>query len=116
MIVVSNTSPLTNLAAINQFDLLRILYSRIHIAEGVWRELNAMGKPWPGSHEVASSEWVCRHTVRNQFLLRALRRDIDRGEAESIVFSYDSGLISISASHHVFMKRHVSQAVARIYE
>ena len=91
MIVVSNTSPLTNLAAINQFDLLRILYSRIHIAEGVWRELNAMGKPWPGSHEVASSEWVCRHTVRNQFLLRALRRDIDRGEAESIVLALELG-------------------------
>ncbi len=30
--------------------------------------------------------------------------------------SYDSGLISISASHHVLLKRHVSQVVDRIYE
>ncbi len=37
MIVVGNTSPLTNLAGIGQFDLLRRLYGRLHIAEGVWR-------------------------------------------------------------------------------
>lgn len=44
MIVVSNTSPLTNLAAIGQFALLQKLYANIHIAEGVWNELNAQGK------------------------------------------------------------------------
>jgi predicted nucleic acid-binding protein len=47
MIVVSNTSPLTNLAAIGQFDLLRRLYSSINIADGVWDELNAMRNHWP---------------------------------------------------------------------
>jgi predicted nucleic acid-binding protein len=31
MIVVSNTSPLTNLAAIGQFDLLHRLYGSIHL-------------------------------------------------------------------------------------
>ena len=35
MIVVSNTSPLTNLAAIGQFDLLQSLFTRIHIAQAV---------------------------------------------------------------------------------
>ncbi len=43
MIVVSNTSPLTNLAAIGQFELLHQLYGEITIAEGVWAELNAAG-------------------------------------------------------------------------
>ena len=45
---VSNTSPLTNLAAIGQFDLLRQLYGRLLIAEAVWAELNADGRAWPG--------------------------------------------------------------------
>ena len=54
MIVVSNTSPLTNLAAIGQFHLLHLLYEKIHIAEGVWAELNAYQRPWPGSAEVAA--------------------------------------------------------------
>lgn len=38
MIVVSDTSPLTNLAAIGQFDLLRQLYGEIQIAAGVLGE------------------------------------------------------------------------------
>ncbi len=56
MIVVSNTSPLTNLAAIQQFHLLRELYEVLHIAEGVWAELNAEGQHWPGRDEVAESD------------------------------------------------------------
>jgi predicted nucleic acid-binding protein len=44
MIVVSNTSPLTSLAAIGQFDLLHHLYGELHIAQGVRGELNASGK------------------------------------------------------------------------
>jgi predicted nucleic acid-binding protein len=49
MTVVSNTSLLTNLAAIGQFDLLHQLYGELYIANGVWEELNARGKRWPGS-------------------------------------------------------------------
>ena len=49
MIAVSNTSPLTNLAAIGQFGLLYQLYGQVYIARGVWEELNAGGTRWPGS-------------------------------------------------------------------
>ena len=66
MIVVSNTSPLTNLAAIGQFELLQILYSKIEIAQGVWDELNAKNKQWPGRNEVAAAGWIHRHNVQNQ--------------------------------------------------
>jgi len=44
MIVVSDTSPLTNPAAIGQFDLLRQLYGEVQIATGVVDELNARGR------------------------------------------------------------------------
>lgn len=87
MIVVSNTSPLTNLAAIGQFNLLRNLYSEIHIPCGVWEELNAKGKPWPGSKEVAESEWIHQHTVKNKLWVCSLRKDLDKGESESIVLA-----------------------------
>ena len=56
MIVVSDTSPLTNLAAVGQFGLLNRLYGRVYIAQGVWDELNAHGKRWPGRDEVAEAE------------------------------------------------------------
>lgn len=61
-LVVSNTSPLTNLAAIGDFDLLRHLFGRIHIAEAVHSELGAMGRDWPGKAEV-STDWVDIHRV-----------------------------------------------------
>jgi len=73
MIVVANTSPLTNLAAIGQFDLLRRLYGHLHIAQGVWEELNAGGQRWSGHDEVARADWIERHTVQNRPLVTALQ-------------------------------------------
>lgn len=39
MIVVSDTSPINNLAAINQLHLLQQLYEIVFIPEAVYREL-----------------------------------------------------------------------------
>jgi len=89
MIVVSNTSPLTNLAAIGHFDLLHELYGEVHIADGVWQELNAREQRWPGRDEVAAANWIELHAVRNQALVTALRRDLDRGEAETIALALE---------------------------
>lgn len=89
MIVVGDTSPLTNLAGIGQFDLLRRLYGRLHIAEGVWQELNARGQRWPGRDEVAEADWIERHAVQNHPLVKALERDLDRGEAETIALALE---------------------------
>jgi predicted nucleic acid-binding protein len=95
MRVVSNTSPLTNLAAIGQFDLLHELYVEVHIADGVWQELNAREQRWPGRDEVAAANWIERHTVQNQALVTALRRDLDSGEAETIALALElsAGLV-----------------------
>lgn len=87
MIIVSNTSPLTNLAAIGQFDLLHKLYSQIHIPDGVWEELNNRGEAWPGSKEVSEADWIQRHTVQNNLWVNSLRKDLDKGESESIVLA-----------------------------
>ena len=89
MIVVSNTSPLTNLAAVGQFNLLQNLYGQIEIATGVWHELNANGQAWPGSKEVKNSLWITQHVIQNEPMVIALQRDLDRGEAESIVLALE---------------------------
>jgi predicted nucleic acid-binding protein len=89
VIVVSNTSPLTNLAAIGLFDLLHRLYGQVYIAQGVWDELGAGGTHWPGYVEAARASWIKRCAVRNQDLVIALQRDLDRGEAESIALALE---------------------------
>jgi predicted nucleic acid-binding protein len=91
MIVACNTSPLTNLAALGHFELLHRLFGEIHIAEGVWQELNAGGRRHPGSREVEQASWVCRHVVTNRALVTALQSDLDLGEAETLVLSLELG-------------------------
>ncbi len=58
--IVSNTSPLTNLAAIGQLNLLHRLFGRVDIAHAVRDELNANGRSWPGRDEVARASWIVR--------------------------------------------------------
>jgi predicted nucleic acid-binding protein len=43
MIVVSNTSPLTDLVAIGCFGLLWTLFGELHIAHGVWGSSTKVG-------------------------------------------------------------------------
>lgn len=91
MIVVSNTSPLTNLAAIGRFELLRLLFQRLTIAEAVRDELNARGARWPGAAEVDAAGWIERAIPTNRPLVEALRRDLDQGEAETIALAVERG-------------------------
>ena len=86
---VSNTSPLTNLAAIGQFDLLRQLYGGLLIAEVVWAELNVGGRAWPGRDEVAAADWIGRRAAANRPLVLALRERLDPGEAETIALAVE---------------------------
>jgi uncharacterized protein len=87
MIVVSDTSPLTNLAAIGQLGLLRTLFDEVHVPEGVWAELTAPSSDWPGRDHVASAAWIQRHAIHDLALVAALRDDLDRGEAEAIALA-----------------------------
>jgi len=89
MIVVSDTSPLTNLAAIGKFQLLQALYGEIHIPNAVWNELHFEGKKWPGAREVEQSSWIHRHTVHDERLVQELLQELDYGEAEGITLALE---------------------------
>ena len=58
MIVVSNTSPIINLAAIGQLDLLKQLYENIIIPQAVYREITVVGAGQPGSMDVETLSWI----------------------------------------------------------
>ena len=64
MLVVSNTSPITNLAAVGHLDLLRALYAQIIIPEEVRDELVLGGSGNnPGAREVMSESWFVTMSV-----------------------------------------------------
>lgn len=87
--VVSNTSPLMNLAIIDRLDLLRQIYGIIHIPEAVWNELAIQGRGKPGSEAIASATWIQKHAVQNRHLVIALRQQLDVGESEAIALALE---------------------------
>lgn len=58
MTVVSNSSPLINLARIGCFDLLPKLYGRVYISREVYNEVAVDGAGLPGATQVAQAAWI----------------------------------------------------------
>lgn len=82
MTVVCNTSPITNLSAIAQLNLLHQLYGEILIPQAVYDELTALPNPVPGTMEVQTLLWIRVQKVMDQLQVAKFRRTVDAGEAE----------------------------------
>ena len=89
MIVVSNTSPIINLATIGQLILLRQLYGNITVPEAVFREIATDGADLPGAVEVQTASWIATQAVKNQLILRTLHLELDAGEAAAIALGLE---------------------------
>lgn len=89
MIVVSNTSPIINLACIGQLDILRQLYGSIAIPESVYREIAVTGSGAAGSREVQTLGWIETKKTMNCLQVAALQIELDKGEAEAIVLALE---------------------------
>ena len=91
MIVVSNTSPITNLAAIAQIDLLRQLYGSIVIPSAVYQELTSSETEIPGAIAVQTLQWISTQPVLATALVVSLQQELDPGEAEAIALAVELG-------------------------
>lgn len=89
MTIISNTSPITNLAAIGYLDLLRELYGTIIIPQAVYDEMTNLGYVVPGTIEVQTLTWIHKQKITNQTLAQELQNEIDPGEAEVIVLGLE---------------------------
>jgi predicted nucleic acid-binding protein len=89
MIVVSDTSPIINLAIVDQLDLLRQLYSKVIIPQAVYNEIVVEGVGQAGAEEIERAEWIEVKTVTDRPMVTALEADLDVGEAEAIVLALE---------------------------
>ncbi len=89
MTVVSDASPLINLARIDKLDLLPRLYGELHLPEAVWQEVVIQGAGQPGAQEIQEASWIKRHAVANRPLVQALEQELDAGEAEAIALALE---------------------------
>lgn len=95
MTVVSDTSPLTNLAAIDRLNLLHQLYDEIRIPEEVFNELVAISGPGTKAKFPLSKDqwealsWPEIQNATNQHLVNSLLIELDKGEAEAITLAIE---------------------------
>lgn len=88
MIVVSDTSPLLNLARIGRLELLVHLYGHVLIPPGVYEELvrNQNDTSWI---EPSSTAWLTVASPSDRRHVADLSRNLDRGEAEAIALAVE---------------------------
>jgi len=91
VIVISDTSVITNLAAIGQLQLLSQLYNQVTIPEAVYRELADIDPPVPGSLEVQTAPWIEVRQVTNYKVVKYLMNEVwlDPGESEAIALALE---------------------------
>jgi hypothetical protein len=91
MPIVSNTSPILNLAIVDQLVLLRRQFGEVLIPKAVLDELK-VGEERPGFQairEAISSGWIQTQEVSNEPLAQLLKQTLDRGEAEAIALAIE---------------------------
>lgn len=89
MIVVSDTSPIINLAVIGQLNLLHRLYGTVVVPQAVYEEIVVEGVGQAGAVEVKQASWVEVKQITNRPLVTSLEGDLDIGEAEAIVLAVE---------------------------
>jgi hypothetical protein len=89
MRVVSDTSPLLNLAIIGELRLLRLQFGEIVMPPAVAAELQ-LDSSRPGSaalSEAVAAGWIRTVVVGDQVLARSLLHELDPGEAEALALA-----------------------------
>ncbi|MEK6657979.1 MAG: DUF3368 domain-containing protein [Nitrospirota bacterium] len=89
MIVVSDTSPIMNLAVIDQLNLLEKLYQKVFIPEAVFHELLTTLPESAAGRVIPKTLWLEKRIVANQSLVDSLILELDLGEAEAIVLAME---------------------------
>ena len=91
MIVVSDTSPVLNLARIDRLQFLPLLFHQALIPSAVYGELTDSKSDLPPAIELDSMQWLIVAAAADQKRVQKLREDLDAGEAEAIVLAIERG-------------------------
>ncbi|WP_411813200.1 DUF3368 domain-containing protein [Chlorogloeopsis sp. ULAP02] len=89
MIIVSNTSPISNLAKVGQLSLMQQIYGRVLIPCAVHEELLDERAGETVITVVQSATWMEIQSVQNRKLVDELRTRVNIGEAEAIALAVE---------------------------
>jgi predicted nucleic acid-binding protein len=89
MIIVSNTSPISSLAKINQLSLLEYIYGQVIIPQAVYNELTDIRAGEKVNNALKNANWIEIKSVINKQSVRKLELNLDQGEAEAIILAVE---------------------------
>jgi hypothetical protein len=98
MAVVSNTSPLWNLASIERLDLLHDQFTDIGIPNEVWQELQVGQEEYPEVARIQraiDARWISVEPLANPYLQQSLMLELDAGESAAIALALELGVSQI---------------------
>jgi len=87
--MVSNSSPLINLAIIGQLHLLETFFSTVWIPDAVWHESVIEGAGKPGAATIQRATFLKRRQPKNEPLIQLLRCELDVGESEALALAIE---------------------------
>jgi hypothetical protein len=89
MQIVSNTSPLSNMAVIDEIHLLQEIYPTIIISSTVYTELMEFSQIKPTIAGLVESGWLSVEHPKNVQLVSRLEQTLDLGEASAIALAIE---------------------------
>jgi uncharacterized protein len=89
MIVVSDTSPISNLLLINRLDILQKVFGEIIIPEAVYNEVLALKSFDRNIVDFENAAWIKRVAVTDLNIYYGLKSKLDDGEAQAITLAQE---------------------------
>ncbi|MBK8965716.1 MAG: DUF3368 domain-containing protein [Saprospiraceae bacterium] len=89
MIVVSDTSPVSNLLQIEKLDLLRDIFGEVIIPPAVLLEIRALEHFGIDLSSFSTSDWIRVEQPKASEAVAGLRHNLDAGESEAIVLAVE---------------------------
>ena len=84
MLIISDTSPITNLIRIGQLDILEELFEEVVIPQQVYDELLNYENQ---KAEIEKRKWISVKDVSDREKVKELETKLDAGEAEAIILA-----------------------------
>ncbi len=95
MIIISDTTPISELAKVNHLDLLPKIFGEVIIPQGVFQELQE--GQHPAATLVKDLSWLKVCVVQNRQEVEMLQQlfKLDLGESEAIVLAEEMGAVQL---------------------
>ena len=89
MIIVSDTSPVSNLILIGRLDILQRMFSEVVVPPAVDKEIRALEQLGKDIREYRNAKWIKILTPSDLQKVNRLRNRLDKGEAQAIALALE---------------------------